>query len=152
MMRPVKITLVGEPVGKGRPRFVRATGRVYTPSETRKYEDRLRDAARKAMVGRQILEGPIAVRVHADMPVPASWSRKKREEALRGSIRPTVSPDADNFLKTMDALNEVVWLDDKQIVEAWITKRYSEHPALTIEAAPAMLFTFADLFEQRSAA
>lgn len=40
----------------------------------------------------------------------------------------------------MDSLNEVVWKDDAQVVEATISKRYSDIPSLKItvrEIAPS---------------
>lgn len=142
MAAPIVIRLDGEPVGKGRPRFVRETGHAYTPAHTRSYEVALRLAGQDAIGIREPLEGPLAVYVEALFPVPASWSKKKRAEALAGRVQPTVKPDADNLLKVLDALNEVVWRDDKQIVEAHVLKRYSAKPALVIEvleAAPTRL-------------
>lgn len=35
----VVFTIPGEPCGKGRPRFVRQTGRTYTPEKTARYEN-----------------------------------------------------------------------------------------------------------------
>ena len=88
------------------------------------------------MRGKQPLQGPLAVNVTALMPVPASWSNKKRDAALAGTIRPTGRPDCDNIFKVVDALNKIVWLDDAQIVEARAVKFYSESPALRIEVQP----------------
>ena len=134
MRGPVQITLVGEPHGKGRPRFARSTGHAFTPAKTRAYESALRYAAQESMNGEPPLEGPLSVVVVAIFPVPSSWSRKKRDAAaLRNEIWPTVKPDADNLLKVVDALNEVVFRDDKQIVDARIVKRYGDRPRLIIE-------------------
>jgi Holliday junction resolvase RusA-like endonuclease len=131
---PICIRLPGEPRGKSRPRFW--NGRAVTPEATRSYENDLRHVARSVMRSRVVLQGPIRVRVEALMPVPASWSKSKRALALAGQVRPTGKPDADNVLKTLDALNGVVWLDDAQIVEATITKLYSADPALIIQVRP----------------
>ncbi|WP_082524133.1 RusA family crossover junction endodeoxyribonuclease [Methylobacterium sp. Leaf399] len=38
-----------------------------------------------------------------------------------------------NLLKVLDALNEVVWRDDKQIAKAAIEKRYGAKPELVIQ-------------------
>lgn len=138
---PVQIILSGEPQGKGRPRFVRATGHAFTPARTRSYESALRYAAQESMAGATPLDGPLCVIVVAIFPVPASWSAKKRAAALRCEIWPTVKPDADNLLKVMDALNEVAFHDDKQIIDARVVKRYGDRPRLVIEireyASPA---------------
>lgn len=136
MTNTISIELAGEPHGKQRPRFVRATGRAYTPADTAKYESHLRLAGQDAMAGRAPLDGPLRVLIEARFPVPQSWSRKKREAALRGEVFPTVKPDADNLVKMIDALNEVVWRDDKQVVAAAILKLYSDRPALLIKVAP----------------
>ena len=129
---PIVIRLAGEPEGKGRPRFARATGRAFTPAATRAYEAALRYAAQTAMNGRPPVDGPLAVTLTAFMPVPASWSKKKQAAALDGELWPVGKPDADNLLKTIDALNEVVWRDDKQAVIATVVKTYSARPELRI--------------------
>jgi Holliday junction resolvase RusA-like endonuclease len=128
---PISIVLPGEPRGKARPRFW--NGRAVTPEATRSYENDLRHVARSVMRSRPIAEGPIRVRVEALMPVPASWSKAKRALALAGAIRPTGKPDADNVLKTLDALNGIVWRDDAQVVEATVIKTYHAAPALIIQ-------------------
>lgn len=128
----IVISLAGEPVGKGRPRFARATGRAYTPSGTRSYESALRYAAQKAMDGRRPIEGPVGLSMLAAFPVPASWSKKRRDEAIAGKIRPCVKPDMDNIIKQIDSFNMVVWMDDKQVVESRMKKIYSDRPRLEI--------------------
>jgi len=134
----VIVEVSGEPVPKGRPRFNRATGNAYTPAHTRKYEDVLRYAADQAMAGRPLFEGPVEMRVIASLPIPASYSIKKRDAARRGAMFPDKRPDWDNYGKiASDALNMVVFRDDSQIVDCHISKRYSDRPALRIEVRNA---------------
>jgi Holliday junction resolvase RusA-like endonuclease len=149
---PIRIVLAGEPQGKGRPRFVRASGHAFTPAATRKYESALRYAGQHAMRGAAPLQGPLCVVMVAVFPVPASWSAKKRAAALACEIWPTVKPDADNLVKVLDALNEVVFRDDKQVIDVRLVKRYGDRPRLVIEikeyaaAAVAGPVTRGDLF------
>jgi Holliday junction resolvase RusA-like endonuclease len=126
-----QITLVGEPKGKGRPRFTRL-GRAYTPAKTRSYEAALRYAAQEAMDGRPPFEGPLRLEVTAWLPIPTSWSGKKQKQAAAGELRPTTRPDFDNYLKALDALNEVVWRDDAQVVTQSFAKFYSVQPKLVV--------------------
>lgn len=135
-MEPITIILAGEPHGKGRPRFSRA-GYAYTDAKTRRYEDVLRLAAQSEMGCRPPMDGPVRVQVEARMPVPASWSRKRQAAALAGDIVPTSKPDIDNIIKSLDALNQVVFRDDKQIVHAVVRKIYHEAPALIISISEA---------------
>ncbi|MEQ8708680.1 MAG: RusA family crossover junction endodeoxyribonuclease [Rhodospirillales bacterium] len=45
--------------------------------------------------------------------------------------------DADNVAKAcLDALNGVVWRDDRQVVQLLIEKTFGETPAITIHAQP----------------
>ena len=108
MIDGVRIHLSGEPIGKGRPRFQRATGRTFTPERTRQYEGVLRLAAQEEMGHRSPLDGPLRVELYATFAVPKSWSKKRREAALAQREWPTKKPDADNLLKVIDALNGVV--------------------------------------------
>jgi Holliday junction resolvase RusA-like endonuclease len=130
------IELLGEPKGKGRPRFVRRTGHAYTPQKTASFEAMLRYEAAVAMGGRLPLEGALRVQVSAYFGVPQSWSAKKRAAALAGAIRPAKRPDLDNIAKMLDALNEVVWRDDAQVVSGLIEKLYSDRPRLRVEVGP----------------
>lgn len=138
---PLVIELAGPPQGKGRPIFHRFTSKktglpavaAVTPMKTRTYEDTLRKAGQDAMDGADPYDGPLAVNVIASFPIPASTTKKALAAIARGELRPTKKPDADNLLKCLDSLNEVVWRDDKQIVSATIEKVYSSRPALRIE-------------------
>ena len=70
------------------------------------------------------------------LPVSASWPKKRQDAALSGSELPTRKPDFDNYQKTVDALNLVVWLDDGQIVRSIFGKRYGEKPGTWIRVRP----------------
>jgi Holliday junction resolvase RusA-like endonuclease len=130
----VAITLPGIPRGKGRPRFSRAGAfvRTYTDAKTQSYEGALRMAASVAMEGRPPAAGPLDLMMVATFPVPASWSKRKRQAALDGLVHPTGRPDCDNIAKSIDSLNGIVWRDDSQIVSATIKKVYGESAGLSI--------------------
>lgn len=124
------IIIPGVPVGKGRPKFARrgAFVQTYTPEKTASYENLVKVCAAESMKKWHIekpFEGAVYVELHALMPVPKSWSKRKTAEAHEGSIRPLTKPDADNVLKCIaDACNEIVWKDDSQIVDARVVKRF----------------------------
>lgn len=129
----IEIRVDGEPVGKGRPRFSRATGRTYTPEKTASFENKVAWAAQQVMRGLPLMQGPLVLRADFYFTIPASWSKKKIAMARVGMLRPTGRPDFDNAVKAVcDALNRVVWVDDGQIVDGHITKWYSDRPHIKI--------------------
>lgn len=133
----VRIVVDGPAVAKGRPRIARG-GFAYTPAKTRQYESYIKVLAGQAMGGRPPLDGALVVRVTAHLPVPRSWSNKKRLEALGGTLRPVSRPDLDNYLKAaLDACNGIVFADDSAVCELVAAKRYAEVPRLEIEVRPA---------------
>ena len=139
----IHVCLLGEPQGKGRPRSRIAKTRdgreyiaIYTPRATVKYEEALALAGKTAMKRRPPLTGPVKVHVLAVMSVPPSWSQKKKNDALHGTVRPTVSPDWDNIGKVLDAFNGIVWDDDKQIVFGSVEKAYGQLPRLEVQVTP----------------
>lgn len=133
MSKGVTIVLAGIPRGKARPRFRMGRARPFTPKETREAENDLGWAARRAMAGHPVFAGAIALDAWFTLPVPASWSERKRNAALRGDVQPTTKPDADNFLKlALDGLNKIVWKDDSQVTQATIRKRYGALPGTVI--------------------
>ena len=60
----------------------------------------------------------------AIFPIPKSWSKKKRELALKCEILPG-KPDWDNIGKIIcDALNGVLYEDDACVFGGVVVKRY----------------------------
>jgi len=132
----VTIVVDGAPVAKGRARMTRA-GHAFTPAKTRSYESYVKMSASQAMTGREPMAGNLRLSLRALLPIPTSWSKRKQEEAAADVLRPASRPDLDNYCKAaMDALNEVVWRDDSQIVELAASKHYSTKPGLMIRVDP----------------
>jgi Holliday junction resolvase RusA-like endonuclease len=107
---------------------------AYTPSKTRRYEDLIRLEGGRAMEGRELLAGPLAVEVRAYLAIPQSKSKAWKAGALSGEVRPTTRPDCDNFAKVVDGLNGIAWHDDAQIVSLLVEKHYSQRPRLELTA------------------
>ncbi len=128
----VIIELSGPPRGKARPRNNPNSTFPYIDPNARKYDSQLRYAATQEMAGRTPTAQPVRMLVEQRFPLLKGFSKKERAAALSGQMRPTKKPDADNTLKLADCLNKVVFVDDAQIVEATVSKIYSEHPGLTI--------------------
>jgi Holliday junction resolvase RusA-like endonuclease len=128
-------SVYGEPVGKGRPRFARRGNFVstYSPQKTKTYEDEIRLMAKAAMGASEALETPVTVAIYIRVGIPKSFSKQKHKDALANIERPTKKPDIDNIAKCfLDAMNGIVYLDDKQVVSLHITKEYAETPAVDI--------------------
>jgi len=122
--RELHFTIPGRVGGKGRPRFtvIGGRGRAYTPAKTASMESVVREIAARAMNGAPLLEGPLALEISIFLSPPASWSKRKRAEA----VFPTGKPDLDNIGKLIgDALNGVVWKDDAQLAELTIRRRFT---------------------------
>ena len=117
----------GKPQGKQRPRFSRISKTVYTPTKTAKYEKQIAKAYTES--GGKCIPADcyVSVSVSAFFPIPKSYSKKKREDCLERILRPDKKPDIDNILKVvLDALNDVAYEDDKQVVELIGRKYYTE--------------------------
>lgn len=127
------IEIPGVPVPKGRPKFTR-TGRAYTPTKTRQYENDIRTLARARMQGLEPMSGPIRLELVAYLPYPLGWPKWKTERVTGHGVfvAHTVKPDFDNLAKIVDALKGIVWLDDSQITDSTIRKRYSKQPRLVL--------------------
>lgn len=131
----VAFVIPGTPVGKGRPRFSRRGAFVttYTPEKTASYENLVKVKAEEAMNGRPVIEGAVAAVIWLYVTPPASWSKKKKAAALAGELLPTSKPDVDNVIKGIfDAMNEIVWKDDKQACDVTVRKRYADTARATV--------------------
>lgn len=125
------VIIPGTPKGKARPRMTRR-GHVYTPKTTASAEAAAKVAAIAQSSNQPSLKA-IQLELLAIFPVPKSWLQTKRQDALTGVIRPTVTPDFDNIAKLYcDAMNNILWQDDRQIVDGRSLKCYGENPAVIL--------------------
>lgn len=133
----VSFTILGEPQGKGRPRFTKVGSYVktYTPDKTVAYENLVKLEYERQCRGVRFGDKDfLEMRIYAFYGIPKSTSKKRKEQMLGGVIRPSKKPDMDNVIKAIaDSLNNVAYRDDTQIVDAWIRKLYSESPRVVIE-------------------
>lgn len=140
-MKSVSFTILGEPTGKGRPRYKNVTtkdGRQfthdYTPEKTRSAEQTAR-LEYERQVGNPPIGREKAIRIEITIykSIPKSASKKKLEAIRSGSVRPGKKPDVDNIVKLIiDGLNKVAYADDKQIVEIHAAAYYGETPRVEV--------------------
>jgi Holliday junction resolvase RusA-like endonuclease len=116
-----------KPKAQARPRFAqiyskrlgRHVCRAYKCNDQRQYDDALvlwlKSYCRRH--GIKPLSGPLALGVHVVLSPPRSWSKKRKEMALAGEIKPGSRPDLSNYVKTIeDCANGILWNDDAQVV------------------------------------
>jgi Holliday junction resolvase RusA-like endonuclease len=104
--------------GKGRARFVRATGRTYTPTATTDAMAQVQAAFLATGAPMAPRGVPVAVSVETERRLPASRPKRVEREP------DVVKPDADNVAKlVLDALNGVAWEDDTQVTALSVVKR-----------------------------
>lgn len=130
----IEFVVYGEPVAQGRPRATTVNGKVrtYDPNNSREYKHYIRLAA-VDHAPEKLLEGPVELELRIYRPTPKSYSKRKKELAEKGEIRPTGRPDVDNYVKSVkDALRSVIWKDDNQVVRILAEKFYSQKPRTEI--------------------
>lgn len=140
------ITIPGVPVPQGRPRVNTRRGNVYDPLKSKQEKQRIRAEVALHMRHHRvaILEGALRVSLQFFVPIPKSFSKKRRIDAHEGRILPTPKPDLDNLAKlVLDACNGVVYKDDSCIVDEANSKRYSTQPrvVITVECLPTLQLT-----------
>lgn len=118
MSEAVVFCVHGNPLPKQSYRASRGGG--YTDPRIKDWQDIVSWKAREAMIDHQIFEGPVEV-----------WITFWRKDSIR--------VDCDNLSKAVcDALNNIVFMDDRQIVDLHIRKRVNQYtPGCRIRVAPA---------------
>ena len=74
-------------------------------------------------------ENLVCVSLEFMIKIPKSWSKKKR---LAGeNTYCNNNSDIDNYIKAiLDSLNGVYFIDDRQVVEVFAIKKYSNEPRI----------------------
>lgn len=143
-------TVEGKPVPWARSRH---NGRQhFTPANVRQYSYMIYLRATEQLRGAAPMDGPVRLWVVAYMPVPKSWPKYRRRQALEGTVHHTSKPDADNLIKVVkDSLNSVVYGDDSQVADQRCVKAYSERPRVEVTVTP-LAGGAGDAFEVEGAA
>lgn len=136
----IEFVVNGEPTGKARPRFVRQTGRTYTPKKTASAEGRVREAWERDCAVH--FGGPLAAHIEFVLRRPQGHYRVNGDLSAAGlrSAHPTRKPDLDNAMKlVLDALNGCAYDDDSQVVDARAIRRWTNgeeraHTLVRLEA------------------
>ena len=126
----IKFTIPGEPKAKARPRMTK-TGHTYTPKTTVDYENWVKCCyiESKNKLGFEMITETIRAKITCYFPIPKSYTKTKKESALKGELRPCKKPDTDNLAKSvLDALNTLAYDDDKQVIDLQVSKFYSDEP------------------------
>jgi Holliday junction resolvase RusA-like endonuclease len=120
-------------VPKARARFARIRGKVrlYTPKSTTTYEREIAIMAHLQMEHRAPLEVPCKLLLEATFVPPKSLSKAKRAEVFNKPC--PIKKDGDNLLKAIkDALNGVVYVDDRFVTDSQVIKRYGNYDNLKV--------------------
>ena len=126
--------ILEKPIGKQRPRYSAKTKRMYTPTETRSFEDKVQwYFTRKYSIATEPSTKPFKAKIIAVFRPPQSLSKRKKEELLFG-VNYTKKPDADNIAKiVLDSLNGLAYKDDSQVTLLSVFKYYGEEDKVVVE-------------------
>lgn len=114
------LTIPLAPYPAPRPRFSK-----YGTYNPKKYTDHKKAISALAKGVFTPTEKPVKLIVFFYMPIPESWSKKKKLESV-GKYH-IFRPDADNLLKTIkDALNGIAYKDDSQVAITVTHKIYAD--------------------------
>jgi len=117
----MEFTFDYKPESKQRPRFG-ANGKVYNPQRKKALGYKW-EAARQMRVQspERPLESPVCVNMIFHMPMPKSWSQKRKEEQFGKPM--TSKPDIDNMQKfVLDILNGIAYQDDRYVTSGYFEK------------------------------
>lgn len=139
MLMKITFEILGDPMGKGRPKFSSAGKfvRTYTPKETENYENKVVFFYKKA-TEYYFDKNELEVNIVAYFKLNKEHYKKKGinqagQDKLLGLINPTKKPDCDNIAKIiLDSLNGIAYYDDSQVVRLNVEKRYAEQPKVVV--------------------
>ncbi len=134
-MEPVcRIYVPGPPVAWARAGRDGRSGRSYTPTPQRAHAKLIRQYAALSYRARDPLaHTPLALSCIFDIRASANWSKVKLA-SLNSELMPVITkPDTDNFVKLVtDALEGIVYCDDKAVCLMLCFKRYTREPGTTL--------------------
>ena len=120
----VEFKVEGKPQPKQRPRF--SNGRVYTPTQTKSYEALVGWKCRE--VYKQLpTDKPVTVAIEINLSLPKTTKNRIGDWCMKNT-------DIDNVGKIiLDSLNGIAYLDDKQVVELNVMKKWNSSDYVVVK-------------------
>lgn len=130
--KTLKYRVLGEAIPLGRVRAANIGGRIrtYTPQKSVEEKAAVRAIVQQAMAEQEwkvpSQDMPVKVELTIRCKCPLAKARWVHAAAAKGLIVPlSAKGDVDNVLKLyLDAMNEIVFPDDKQVYKAVVTREY----------------------------
>jgi Holliday junction resolvase RusA-like endonuclease len=117
----MRITFEVDPCPASRPRVTRWS--TYYPKRYTKFKKDMQ--ALTSEMETTLSKNLLSVHVDFYIKMPKSWSKKKTEKLANTYC--SNNSDIDNYIKAiLDALNGVLFIDDRQVVEIFARKIYSK--------------------------
>jgi len=80
------------------------------------------------------LQGPLTVDMTFYLPIPKGTSNILTKQMINGTSLPYKRPDLDNLAYIVtNAMKELIYHDDSQIVDLILRKRYAQEPKTVIK-------------------
>lgn len=128
--KELKFTIYSEPKASSRPRVMKT--HTYDPSTKYKQEIRIevyRQLEELGYTNFTPITGELYLYLDVYRPISKSTPKYKRILAEAGVLPVLCKPDVDNYIKLVsDALNNILFKDDSQIIDERIRKFYSNTP------------------------
>ena len=132
----LRFTVLGNPKPQSRPRFFRRGNFVRVYDKDKPDKDNFAEVA-MYNAPKEPLTEPLVVNIIFYLKRPKNHYRTGK---FAGVLKDTAlnyhtrRPDIDNLSKfVLDSLNKVYWVDDSQIFQLNLTKKYDEEPRTCVE-------------------
>lgn len=128
-----KFEIYEKAIGKERPRYSAKTHRMYTPTRTSTFEEKVKSVfLEKYNIEIAPTEKSLEAIIKVYFEIPKSFNKKKRTSLMYTPY--DKRPDCDNLAKSiLDALNGLAYKDDKQITYLSIEKLYGEENKIEVD-------------------
>lgn len=128
------IEILEPPRPQQQTRFLHQRGRYFGSDPSKAYKQYLIWQIRPH-APKEPWQGPVKLNLTFILPIPKSnCSKVMRAQMLNGKVLPVKRPDLDNLAYIVtNAMKELIYEDDNQVVEMTIAKRYGEIPKTVIQ-------------------
>jgi crossover junction endodeoxyribonuclease RusA len=118
--RTIEVFIPGKPAPQGSKRHVGRGILVESSKELAPWRQQVAVFAHNAMGGHQLITGAVAVCLEFVLPRPVSTPKRRTPPAVK-------RPDLDKLERAiLDAITDVIIVDDSQVVDLHATKRLAE--------------------------